>query len=217
MPELPPIPRPAASLILLRQGEELEVLVGRRTVDAPAFPGATVFPGGKIEPQDAPPGAGVIEAASRAAIREAFEETGLLITDDGLCPLPRGDLQAGRAAVEAGRAVFMDLLAEWNLRAGLSRLTPFAHWITPEHAPYRFDTYFFVAQASRLEGGAPLICAEFEEVRWVAPRSLLRDEAARLIRPTRRSLEMLCESATAEAAVEAAQARGLVEGEAVRA
>lgn len=212
----PPTPRPAASLILLRQGDGLEVLVGRRAAQARAFPGATVFPGGKIDDQDYASNGGVIEAARRAALREMFEEAGLLVTDDGEGPPSGVDLETARAAVEAGRTPFADLLAHWDRRAGLLRTTPFAHWITPERAPYRFDTYFFLAEASAYERSASLICAEVEELRWARPDVLLRDENVGLLRPTRYSLQMLCESATPCAAMDAAQGRGLIEGEAVR-
>ncbi len=97
----PAHPVPAASLILLRQGVELEVLVGRRAADARTFPGATAFPGGKLEAQDAEwPGAAddPLAIAGYAALRETFEETGLLVAAGGE-GAPEGGAGAGAEGV----------------------------------------------------------------------------------------------------------------------
>src|SRR5579875_2888191 len=109
----PPLPRPAASLVLIRDGEGgVEVLVGRRPDTLRAFPGATVFPGGKLEAVDrAWPGAAddLLLASAYAALRETFEETGLLIEADGAGAPAGVDVEEARAALAAGRTDFPEL------------------------------------------------------------------------------------------------------------
>ncbi|WP_174301754.1 NUDIX domain-containing protein [Caulobacter sp. S45] len=216
----PPVPVPAASLILLRQGEEgLEVLVGHRRPSARAFPGAIVFPGGKLEAQDAA-SAGAADFQHQArygALRETFEETGLLIEAAGKGPPTGADIKLERRRVEAGEVTFADLLGRWERTAGLARLVPFAHWITPERAPYRFNTLFFLVAASSHEAQAALICAEFEQLRWTRPGTLLEQEMPRLITPTRHCLSVLAQSSTVSDALTAAAGRSLIYGEQVRA
>ncbi len=217
----PPIPVPAASLILLRDGPDgVEVLVGHRSPSTRAFPGAIVFPGGKLETQDAawPEASGDPHLQARyGALRETFEETGLLIAATGAGPPPDADIASERRRVEAGEVAFAELLARWDRRVDLDRLVPFAHWITPERAPYRFDTLFFLVAASPCEARAPLICAEFEQLNWLPPQTLLQEtEERRLMSPTRHCLDVLVESATMAEALRFAGARGLIDGERAR-
>ena len=213
-------PLPAASLILLRRAAGLEVLVGRRSLVMRAFPGAMVFPGGKVEPQDGEwPGAAedVLVKGRYAALRETFEETGLLVAASGE-GAPRGiGIAQGRRRVEAGELTFSALLDDWGCVVSPGRLVPFAHWVTPEHASYRFDTLFFLAEASEFEAQAPLICAEFEHLEWTGAARLLEDETARLVTPTRHCLEVLAESSTPAEAIESARERGLIDGYAAQA
>jgi 8-oxo-dGTP pyrophosphatase MutT (NUDIX family) len=206
----PPRPRPAASLILLRDGADgLEVLIGRRAAHIPAFPGVLSFPGGKIEAVDGALGspADTLRAAAVAAVRETFEETGLLITDDGDGAPPDIDVAIARRDLEQARTSFADQLERWRRRPGLERLCAFSNWITPKDAPYRFDTWFFVAAASRIEAAAELdCCAEFVALSWMRPVDILATEAGALMRPTRGNLEILTRSRTAEEAIAKAQA-----------
>ena len=213
-------PLPAASLILLRQPDALEVLVGRRSLAARAFPGATAFTGGKLEAQDAAwPGAAQdpLHVHAYAALREMFEETGLLLASGGEGPPPGADVAAARRAVEGGALSFEAQLRAWRRRPDLGRLVPFARWITPQAAPYRFDTVFFVVEASACEAEASLICAEFETLEWAAPEQLLADDRRRLMTPTRHCLRALGAAVSAGVAVAEARARGMIDGEAVRA
>ena len=215
----PPIPIPAASLILLRQSDGVEVLVGHRSSGARAFPGAVVFPGGKLERQDATwPGAhgDVVQTARYAALREAFEETGLLIEAAGDGPPPGADIGLERRRVEGGEIGFAELLRRWGRTLDPERLTPFARWITPDYSPYRFDTFFFLVAASPCEAQAPLICAEFEQLKWMRPDVLLAQEDRRLMTPTRHCLEVLRGGPTVSEVVQAARARGLIDGDVVR-
>ncbi len=210
-PAAPP-PVLAASLILLRDRDGLEVLVGRRSDRVRAFPGATVFPGGKLERQDHD-GEGVESteaAAAWAALRETFEETGLFITADGQGPPANVDLAEARRAVEGGEQDFQALSRAWGRPLGAGRLTPYGRWVTPESMPYRFDTLFFVLEASPYEAAAELIGVEFETLGWSRPAEILSAEGVRLMPPTRRSLEPLAQARSAAGAVEAARRRGLL-------
>ena len=211
-------PAPAASLILLRRGEGLEVLVGRRTLTTRAFPGATVFPGGRLEAEDRQwPDADDLVVASRyAALRETFEETGLLVTASGEPLRLDADLLAARMDIEAGALPFGEWIARRNVVLGLNRLTPFAHWVTPALAPHRFDTLFFLVEVSEAEGEAPLIWSEFEQLGWTRPQALLDSTEVRLMTPTRHCLEVVASSPTPADAIEAARARGMIDGHSVR-
>lgn len=218
-PSPPPSPVPAASLILLREGDGLEVLTGRRSLQARAFPGAVAFPGGKIETQDADwpdAGAEILRIAAHCALRETFEETGLLICEEAQGPPAWAEVEVARHAVETGEMSFSDLLRRWDRRPDLNRLTPFAKWVTPKQAPYRFDTYFFLVATSTCEAAAPLICAEFDQLSWSSPLALLRDDSHRLMTPTRHCLTALSGAATMEEAIHAARGRAPYDGETER-
>jgi 8-oxo-dGTP pyrophosphatase MutT (NUDIX family) len=157
-------PRDAASLILLRgEGKTLEVLAGRRPLHVRFMPGVYVFPGGAIEPPDQVPWA--IEAgadrlgprlarSARAAIRETWEESGVLLgrPDVGLAPPPvRAPIE--RAYVEHGLLAAIDLL------------TYVGRAITPSHSTRRFNTRFFLADGSNVFG-EPAPSVELEDVGW---------------------------------------------------
>ena len=209
---LPVTPVSAASLILLRERDGVEVLVGRRSDRAPAFPGATVFPGGKVDPQDSlwPGGDDILTAAGYAALRETFEETGLFVAADGEGPPPGVDVAEARRAVEAGERSLAELAQTWGRPVGFERLAPFGHWVTPEGSPYRFDTLFFILEASPSEAGVALIWAEFETLTWRKPAELLASTEVRLMAPTRRLLDPLVEARSPREAVEVARRRGLI-------
>lgn len=125
--------------------------------------GALVFPGGKVDPADGDPGlrslaigaeglADFALAARVAALRELFEEAGVLIAQErNGAPVDVGRSAAisrcWRRAVHDGEATMLDLAREEGLQLPLDALASFAHWITPERSPRRFDTYFFLAAA----------------------------------------------------------------------
>lgn len=166
---VPSVPRLAATMLLVRD-DPFEVLMARRN-DRGQFASALVFPGGVVEEEDRSAawldhvdGAADLDAGERAlriaGIREAFEETAILLAEDaeGLCP-PLGDV--------TGRA-FLDLVRDNEVRLKLDAIVPFAHWITPEMAPKRFDTHFYVARAPR-DGEAVSDGLETVSVEWVAP------------------------------------------------
>jgi 8-oxo-dGTP pyrophosphatase MutT (NUDIX family) len=214
--------RAAASLILVRDvlvrdGPALQVLMGERPAAAKAFPGALVFPGGKVERQDADPAwAGLAgeddeQLALRvAAIRETFEETGVLLARDrdGRLAGTGPELADAQAAVGAGELDFADLLAQRGLTPDLAALVPFARWITPLGQAYRFDTWFFIAAIA--EPAVPRPAQEFVSLDWIEVQAITeqaRSGARRLLFPTYANLGLLAESPTAQGAVAAARAR----------
>lgn len=165
MAERKPVrPRDAASLILLRDGADgLEVLIGRRGHGARFMPGRYVFPGGRVTAEDAHPWDGELAdreapyflALKRAALRETFEETGLVVGEPRRKPAnANGTLSPVEEAYRAhGVAPAPDLL----------RLVGRA--ITPTASPIRFHARFFVADGRRASGKlAP--CEELDELHW---------------------------------------------------
>ena len=184
-------PAPSASVVLLRDGpDDLEVLLLRRHSQSFVLGGAYVFPGGKVdaddvqrvesldrppadlpallgEPELTPEQAGALYVA---AIRELFEEAGLLLAEVG----PQ---QAARAwtALRAGQP-FDEVLAPLRARLCAGALQPWSRWITPTLSSVgrkRFDTRFFLAIAPA--GQEPRHDEhEATESLWIAPRAALR-------------------------------------------
>jgi 8-oxo-dGTP pyrophosphatase MutT (NUDIX family) len=192
---------PAATVVLARDGAAgIEVLLLERHGASRFAPGAFAFPGGRIEAADAPAGAEgfcrglTAEAAARTlrdveppaqaigywigVLRELFEETGLLLTcgrSTGLC-VPeaghRGRLAGHRARSRAVPGAFIEMLVEEDLRLATDRLVYYAHWITPEERPVRYDARFFV-------GAAPADATpepdghEIVGYRWLGPQAAI--------------------------------------------
>jgi len=186
--------------------------------------GALVFPGGKSHQGDSDPrwrdlAIGFDEvgqdgvALRIAAIREAYEEAGILLARDRDGSFYAGEAAKDvRAAVAEDRTAFIDVVQDLGLRLDLSALTVFARWITPKMMPKRFDTWFYVAHAPRAQQA---ICDGHEAVdaEWIAPGRALDLAASgqrKVIFPTRMNLQMLAQSASPGEAVERAAARELV-------
>jgi len=165
MPE-PAVPRPAATALLLRDGAcGLEVPMVERHREIDFVGGALVFPGGQVDAADAEPalvarcaGAdlGAEDRALRvAAIRETFEEAGVLLARRrGARELLDGSAlreieAAHRAALHAGERSLAEMVEREDLELACDRLVPFAHWITPLFMPKRFDTWFFLVETPR--------------------------------------------------------------------
>jgi 8-oxo-dGTP pyrophosphatase MutT (NUDIX family) len=223
---------PAATILLVRDAPGLEVLMVVRQHEIDFAAGALVFPGGKVAADDFDPnwaarvdGAEALaetEIAFRiAAIREAYEESGVLLArrdaargrgralaDGAACAA----LAPARAAVARSEASFLALIAEAGLALALDALTPFAHWITPQGMPKRFDTRFYVAVAPDAQIAA---CDGRETIDaiWMAPGAAVedgRENRRKIIFPTRLNLELLAEAQHAADAVARAQARRIV-------
>ncbi len=169
-------PRPAATVVLLRGGPNgLETLLTQRP-STMAFAGDMhVFPGGRLDAADADPSlvarsAISAEAAARglggdltpevalaahvAAIRELFEEAGVLLADgSGAASAAPARIRAGRSALLAGDTTMASLADELDLTLRTDLLVPLSHWVTPPIMPRRFDVRFFAALMP--EGVAP--------------------------------------------------------------
>lgn len=202
--------RPAATVMLLRDTSEgLEVFMLRRTNAAVFAGGMYVFPGGRVDPAD---GEGD-EAYVVAAIRECYEECGVLLAvdaagrmvDDGHPAL------AHREAVYDGTVDVRALAAEHGLRLALDDLPWVSHWITPKgETTRRFDTRFFVAASP---AGQTSHHDDNETVAsmWVRPAdALARYEAGelQLMPPTIANLQFLGAHDAVASAMAAARAMG---------
>lgn len=205
------IPRRAATVMLVRD-EPLQVLMVKRNAREP-FASALVFPGGVVEPEDyseswlahldGDTSFSLEERALRiAACREAWEEAAML-------PGGRG---ATLSRETSSGQTFLTTIGRHGVRLALGDLVKFAHWITPEMLPKRFDTHFYICRASEAATGQ---CDGRETValEWVQPTAALsmaeRGERALLL-PTRENLKLLAQSANTEAALNAARGRKVV-------
>jgi glyoxylase-like metal-dependent hydrolase (beta-lactamase superfamily II)/8-oxo-dGTP pyrophosphatase MutT (NUDIX family) len=162
------VPRPASTVVLLRDGAAgAEVLLTRRPASMAFGPGLHVFPGGAVEPADADPTAAArlgVDAGScasvwagdlepgealghaMAAVRELYEEAGILLAEDGDGRVPAAAVV--EAAHRAGEPLSI-LAARLGLRLRVDRLVPLSHWVTPPiDVTRRYDARFFVADAA---------------------------------------------------------------------
>ncbi len=191
--------RPAATVLLLRDGlQGIEVLMTRRSMTASFAPGAYVFPGGGIDPSDAGshhlarrrPGQSDLHLTQAiAAIRESFEELGVLLARSASGAMA-GDAEV--AALDRGAAL-ADQCAARGLVLAADAVFVLAHWITDRDLPRRFDVPFLVARMP--EGQRPVAdeTEQFEPV-WVRPVEALERHAAGgffIIFPTIRTLQRL--------------------------
>ncbi len=209
-------PRPAATICLARPGAgAFEVLLLRRPLESRFAAGAHVFPGGTIDPEDGSAAAlgridGSCEAepeALVAALREAFEETGLLLAAAGAGQVALARAVSGRQRLLTGALTFADLLAAAGVMLDASAAVYFARWITPVELDRRYDTRFFLG---RHPGGEPQLTAEHTGHLWLSPEEALgRFEVGRLpmLFPTRKTLELLARFTRLEEVFEAFRAR----------
>ena len=223
---------PAATVTLVRDMPRgLEVLMLQRNHQSGFMPGMFLFPGGALDAGDADPAvlarcAGLSdEAASTAlgipsgglrywaaAIRESFEEAGVLLACDACGALvnPRTAPRAGRfeeyrTRLNAGEEVLADLLQLEDLTLAVDRLTYFSHWITPVGAPRRYDTRFFVATAPHDQEALPDNVEAIHHV-WVSPGSALdryRSGEFKMRTPTIRTLEQFAAFTTVDSLIAA--------------
>lgn len=219
---------PSGTILLLRGGRgELEVFMVVRHHQIDFASGALVFPGGKADPQDfddalLPFLTGAdddpnMRAIQVSAIREAFEECGVLLAreagQDALVSAERlAKLERYREPLNNGEVKLLDFLTDEKLILACDTLVHFAHWITPEMLPKRFDTHFYLAMAPEdhvaLHDGY-----ESVDSVWINPKDAIAEAAAgtkTVIFPTLRNLEKLAESSTPQQAITAAQASKIV-------
>jgi 8-oxo-dGTP pyrophosphatase MutT (NUDIX family) len=226
-------PRPASTILLLRDNaasREIEVFMMVRHYEIDFNSGALVFPGGSVDKGDnemiARPdlysGAEGLDAADLsfriAAIRETFEESGILLArprgSNALVDARRAQQieAAHRTALCEGRTTFLDVLAEHGMLLALDLLVPYARWITPEGMPKRFDTWFFLAAAPPEQAGAHDGKESTDSI-WVSPREALAGgESGRfkLPFPTTRNLIRLGKQPGVKAALEDSRGKPIV-------
>lgn len=199
---------PAATIVLLRDEPAYEALMVERHAEIAFAGGALVFPGGRIDKgdrhmdwaghcdgYDAVP---IEQRAPRiAAIREAFEETGLLLARRGGAMLgcaEVGRLAPWRKAVENDDALFLEMARTQGLSLAVDALHLFARWRPPAGVAHRrYDTWFFAARAPQGQEASP-DGGEAMEIVWTSPVAALaaRDAGRRkMIYPTSRNVELL--------------------------
>jgi 8-oxo-dGTP pyrophosphatase MutT (NUDIX family) len=205
MSPIPATPRSAATLILLRDGMRgLETMMIERHAGLSFAPGALVFPGGCLSCDDHTGGSDGDLPLRMAAVRECFEECGILLArnrkDSSL--LDAGHtawlVERYRRRLLEGDLAFSDMLASEGLIAAHDLLVPFGHWVTPEIRPKRFDTLFFLAPAPPGQFAEP-DGSEVVRCLWDHPQAILQaadNGQARLIFATRMNLARLSQCAT---------------------
>lgn len=196
-------PRPAATLVLLRPGPRgPEVLLTTRPPHLRFMGGAAVFPGGAVAEADLDPrwenlsalpgaaAAGLLDLDDErrslaylvCALRETFEEVGLLLVEGGTATLTRADAEDA--------ATFLARCEALGLRLSTDRIVPAGRWVTPLGAPVRFDTRFFVADSP--PGWEPVPDPrEVDRCWWTTPATALEELAAGDLMMAPPTIEML--------------------------
>ena len=232
--------RDAATVMLVRNGVDgVEVFMLRRNLNSDFVGGAYVFPGGAVDPDDSAPeveavclgrtdadASAALDLATGglafwvAAIRESFEEAGLLLAIDEAGDLVSFEDEAvaerflvHRRAVDNSERSLLSIALEEHLLLAADRIHYFSRWITPLGAPRRYDTRFFIAHPPEFQ--VP-VHDDHEVIAnlWIRPvDALARHEAGefQLIFPTVRSLEALATFDTAEQIVAHAASIGEVQ------
>ncbi len=226
VPDEPAKPRAAATVVLARDGVAApEILLLRRVRNTGFVPGAYVFPGGRVDDVDGhsdlvmlADGLSASEAESRlrhsgthppaiayymAALREAFEETGILLgrSVNGTHAMGAAEdpsVRQLRDALLDGGTTFESVIAEMGARLELNRMEYLAHWVTPAVEPRRYDTRFFLAGVpAGIE--AAIHPSEMTDAVWLtAEAALARNHEGTLpmVFPTIRTLQDLLGFAT---------------------
>jgi 8-oxo-dGTP pyrophosphatase MutT (NUDIX family) len=216
----PATPRLSASVILVRDGPTgLEAFMVRRHAQSPVAPSAYVFPGGTVRADDVraaadelQPGLAEVLAARSdspldvaaagavyvSAVRELFEEAGVLLArqaSGALVEVNAADqllqerLATTRLALQAHELSLANVFTDWGWRPAFDLLVPFSHWVTPTLLAARFDTRFFVAAMP--PGQAALHdTIELSEGVWLTPEAAL-DNAYHTVYATAQHLRRL--------------------------
>jgi 8-oxo-dGTP pyrophosphatase MutT (NUDIX family) len=233
----PLVPRPAATVTLVRDTPQgFEVLMVQRNFQSAFMPGMHVFPGGAVDGHDSSPEIAALctglddAAASRrlgiasgglaywvAAIRESFEEAGILLAcnDKGeivtLDDTVRAErFHSYRSRVEHGQHPLSEILKDEGLQLPLQQMTYFSHWITPAGAPRRYDTRFFVAAAPEAQQPLHDNRETINHV-WVRPAKALdehKQEKFDMRTPTIHTLRLFAEHDSVASLIKGLQALG---------
>ena len=218
----------ASTIVLVRDapaGVEVLMVVRHHQIDFAS--GALVFPGGKVDAQDesaaslARAGAGAMNSVQTAlrvaAIREAYEESGILLARHASSGAELNAVELTRLApqrrlVHDGELPFADLLLAEKLELAIDELAHFAHWITPEMMPKRFDTHFYVARVPPDQIAAHDGRESVDSI-WLTAASAIEDAKQKkrtVIFPTLRNLEKLAHFNTVDALLAATRSTPVV-------
>ncbi len=227
-PKTPVPARPASTVVILRDGTDgIEVFMVERHREIDFASGALVFPGGKVDPEDSDAAWGELAAQAPAAPdrsffvaagRETFEEAGLVLArqrgTQAIVDAAAADrlVETHRVRLLKGETSFVDIVRGEDLALALDMMVPFAHWITPEPVPKRFDTHFFLIAAPVVQLGAH-DGGESVEGLWIAPQQALSDAEAgsrTLVFATRMNLSKLARYRTVAEAVAVTRSRPVV-------
>jgi len=216
-------PVPAATILIARDGANgLEVFMVKRHHQIDFVAGALVFPGGKATKSDfdaeleehaagISAWSGEMRGLLAAAIREAFEESGILFarsrdSENLIDAAQLHALQHWRGMLEKGEATLLQMLRAENLVLACDELVHFAHWVTPKLMPKRFDTHFFLARAPKGHAGLHDGRESVDSI-WIRPQDAIADRKKwNVIFPTKLNLMKLAGSAAVAEALAAARA-----------
>ncbi len=178
----PAEPQPSASVILLDpargKDEPFGLFLLKRRTASSFMPDRFVFPGGRVEPGD-----GTEPLADQTlrtcALRELWEEAGVILTTDSPAAAGLGASSRERALAEAetDRVSLEQALAGLGLQPALQALTPYARWITPTARPKRFDTFFYLALMPEGQKAAS-DHKETSQGLWLGPAQALAENQA---------------------------------------
>ena len=192
--------RPAATLILARPAaESFEIMMLKRTTKAAFASGMYVFPGGRIDASDSDPALAPYITEPRdhqhaqiaalgedwlgayvAAIRETFEEAGILMAkhaNGSWVTLPSKTIAETRQSLHQGELSMADLCRTYDARLAINELNFYNRWTTPPGRPRRFDTRFFVGQAPPMAEGVE-DGEETTDAVWITPIKALEEHQA---------------------------------------
>lgn len=217
--EVPAEPRPAATIVVAWQSPDdapYKVLLLQRPDKARFAAGAYVFAGGVIDDSDGSPEAlDLLPTALRepegeaavAALREMFEETGLLPSDQPVDPDAAATV---RRELLLGNMDFSSAMAQLGAAFGQLRAAYLSRWITPARFARRYDTRFFVTVLEAATPPVPELTDELAGYVWIAPEdAVLKFAAGKLpmLYPTRKTLQELAGAADLDSLLESCRGR----------
>ena len=202
-------PLPAATIVLVRDGDEgLEVLVLQKAAGKHFAGGALVFPGGKSDAPDEAYARDFLDAGDAfatlkvTAVREMFEETGILLARRPGAKEPLDAAEVAELFDAGSERPVLDVVRAAGLELATDTLERFAHWITPPSRSKRFDTHFFVAPAPAGQTQVTVDGYEIVEFAWRRPQDILAEVHAgrlKLVLPTMMNLIKLSHWADVQA------------------